>query len=187
MSNFQENFYKGIGTFIATILIFLSTIFPNNKNLMVYRQTNENSLGIYGPVIVEAVKNKDVATIRDLMCANIKKNVPNLDNRIQEIYNLVEGDFVSTEWGDSYIQGASYSASTREGSIAQENFLVKIVTTKKTYQYVITWETINNMKPEETKIRSFTLSEIVPDEQYTTIAVRLDSIAATEGLMKWHE
>ncbi|MBR3095083.1 MAG: DUF5104 domain-containing protein [Clostridia bacterium] len=187
MSKFQENFYKGIGTFIATILFFLSTIFPNNKNLMVYRQGRDNSLDTYGPVIVEAVKNKDIATIRDLMCANIKKNTPNLDNRIQEIFNLVEGDFVSTEWGDKYIQGASVSFSRKEGTITQENFLIKIVTTKKTYQYVIAWETINNIKPEETRIRSFVLAEIVLDENNKTKAVNLDGIVATEGVMKWHE
>ena len=92
MNNLTKSFGKGIGTFIAAILIFLSTIFPNNKGLMVYRQTMENGLDIYGPVIVEAVKNKDVETLKGLMCANIKKNVPNLDEKILEMYNLIEGD-----------------------------------------------------------------------------------------------
>ena len=187
MSKLREAMTKGIGTFLAAILVFLSTVFPSNKSLMIYRQGRDNSLDIYGPIIVEAVKNKNVVTIRNLMCDNIKKNTPNLDNRIQEMFNLVEGDFVSTEWGDKYIQGASVSFSRKEGTITQENFLVKIITAKKTYQYVIAWETINNIKPEETKIRSFVLAELILDENNKTKAVDLDRIVATEGVMSWHD
>jgi hypothetical protein len=188
MSKFQENFYKGIGTFIATILIFLSTIFPNNKGLMVYRQTNENGLDIYGPIIVEAVKNKDVATIRDLMCANIKKNIPNLDREIQNFYDLMEGNYVSERWReDYYLEGDNISLSREKGQINQSNFNFWITTTIDEYHIRVTWETVNNMKPEETKIRAINLFIMEPDETGVSKAKCLYKIAATEGVMAWHD
>ncbi len=188
MSKQQEAFYKGIGRFLAMILVFLSTVFPNNKGLMVYRQTNENGLDIYGPIIVEAVKNKDVATIHDLMCANIKKNVPNLDEKILEMYNLIEGDYISSEWDEHGRNSASKSMSRKAGKIVQDEFNMKLLTTVKRYHVYAVWETINNVKPEETHIRAIYLQYYLPtDENGITKREQIYAIEATDGLMAWHD
>ncbi len=188
MSKQQEAFYKGIGRFLAMILVFLSTVFPNNKGLMVYRQTNENGLDIYGPIIVEAVKNKDVATIHDLMCANIKKNVPNLDEKILEMYNLIEGDYISSEWDEHGRNSASKSMSREAGKIVQDEFNMKLLTTVKRYHVYAVWETINNVKPEETHIRAIYLQYYLPtDENGITKREQIYAIEATDGLMAWHD
>ena len=188
MNNLQKSLGKGIGTFIAAILIFLSTIFPNNKGLMVYRQGQDNSLKIYGPVIVEAVKNKDVETLKGLMCANIKRNVQDLDGKIHEMYDLIEGDYISSEWDEHLNNSASMSESREAGTINQNAFNMKILTTAKHYHISAVWETINNMKPEETKIRAIYLGYYLPtDENGITRTVRIYEIEATDGLMKWHD
>lgn len=188
MSKQQEAFYKGIGRFLAMILVFLSTVFPNNKGLMVYRQTMENGLDIYGPVIVEAVKNKDVETLKGLMCANIKKNVPNLDEKILEMYNLIEGDYISSEWDEHGRNSASKSMSREAGKIVQDEFNMKLLTTVKHYHVYAVWETINNVKPEETHIRAIYLQYYLPtDENGITKREQIYAIEATEGVMKWHE
>ena len=188
MNNLTKSFGKGIGTFIAAILIFLSTIFPNNKGLMVYRQTMENGLDIYGPVIVEAVKNKDVATLKSLMCANIKKNVPDLDAKIQEMYSLIEGDYISSEWDEHGRNSASKSMSREAGKIVQDEFNMKLLTTVKHYHVYAVWETINNVKPEETHIRAIYLQYYLPtDENGITKREQIYAIEATDGLMAWHD
>ena len=187
MNNLTKSFGKGIGTFIAAILIFLSTIFPNNKSLMIYRQERDNSLNIYGPVIVEAVKNKDVETLKGLMCANIKKNVPDLDASIQEMYNLIEGDYVSSEWDEYGVNSSRHSMSREAGTIVQEAFNMKLLTTAKHYHIAAVWETINNIQPEETRIRAIYLEYYLPkDENGITKTVRY-AIEATEGVGGWHD
>ena len=188
MNNLTKSFGKGIGTFIAAILIFLSTIFPNNKGLMIYRQERDNSLNIYGPVIVEAVKNKDVETLKGLMCANIKKNVPDLDAKIQEMYNLIEGDYISSEWDEYGVNSGSNSMSRKEGTIVLEAFQMDLLTTEKQYHISAVWETINNMKPEETKIRAIYLNYKLPkDENGITKPVQLYEIKATECMNGWND
>lgn len=188
MSKFQENFYKGLGSFLAAILIFLSTIFPNNKSLMMYRQERDNGLDIYGPVIVEAVKTKDVETLKGLMCANIKRNVQDLDGKIREMYALIEGDYISSEWDEHSRNSASKSMSREAGSIVQNEFNMKLLTTVKHYHVYAVWETVNNMKPEETQIRAIYLQYYLPaDENGITKRVQLYAIEATDGLMAWHE
>ena len=184
MNKLQETMAKGVGRFLAMLLIFLSTVFPNNKNLMVYRQGQDNNLNIYGPIIVEAGKNKDVETLKGLMCANIKQNVQDLDGKIREMYALIEGDYISSEWGT----GANVSMSRKEGTIVQDAFNMDLLTTAKQYHVYATWETINNIKPEETRIRSIYLSYYLPtDENGVTRMVRVYEIKATDGLMAWHE
>ena len=188
MSKLQGTMAKGIGRFLAMVLIFLSTIFPNNKSLMIYRQSNENGLDIYGPIIVEAVKNKDVAALKELMCANIKKNVPNLDAKILEMYNLIEGDYISSEWDEYGVNSSSHSMSREAGTIVQEAFNMKLLTTAKYYHIAAVWETINNIQPEETRIRAIYLEYYLPkDENGITKTVRIYAIEATDGLMAWHE
>ncbi len=188
MSKFQENFYKGIGTFIATILIFLSTIFPNNKGLMMYRQERDNGLDIYGPVIVEAVKTKDVEMMKGLMCANIKRNVQDLDGKIREMYALIEGDYISSEWDEYGVNSSSHSMSREAGTIVQEAFNMKLMTTEKQYHIAAVWETVNNIQPEETRIRAIYLEYYLPkDENGITRTVRIYAIEATDGIGSWHE
>ena len=183
MSKFQENFYKGIGSFLAALMIFLSTIFPNNKNLMVYRQERDNSLNIYGPIMMEAILNKDVPAMRDLMCANIKRNVKNLDQEIQNLYDMIEGETVSSKISE----GASASFSGEKGTIEQSGINFFVTTTERRYMVNVTWETVNNMKPEETKIRAIHLVEHIYDGDTFVRSDLLYEIVATEGLMKWHE
>lgn len=183
MNNLTKSIGKGIGTFIAAIMIFLSTIFPNNKGLMIYRQERDNSLNIYGSVMMEAILNKDVPTMRDLMCANIKRNVKNLDQEIQNLYDLIEGETVSSKISE----GASASFSGEKGTIEQSGINFFVTTTKRRYMVNVTWETVNNMKPEETKIRAIHLVEHIYDGDTFVRSDLLYEIVATEGVMKWHE
>ncbi len=168
-----------IARILIAILTFLSVVFPNNKGLTSTRQQYENSSSKWAPIIMEAVKEKDVKTVESLMCKNIKDNTKDLSGEIQALYDCIEGDIVSIDW---QYRGGDYSETHRDGkSISQVCFEIIINTTVDEYSIGITWETVNNFQPDETKIRNMGL--IFRQEPYE----RLYIIRATEGVFCWHE
>ena len=163
---------------LITMLTFLSMLFPNSKGLVGLRQQFENTPSRCMPIIVEAVKEKDVQTVEGYMCKNIRDNKEDLAGEIQALYDCIEGDIVEIGWKYG---NAGYSESQQDGrAIMQESIDIDIKTTVDTYTIGIIWEKINNFQPEETGIRNFTIITLDPLE-------RLYSIQATEGLERWHE
>ena len=183
MKDLQLKLAGKFGAFLAFILAILMTLFPTEKHLMVIRQGAENSSGVYAPVIVDAIESKDVAALKSLMCANIKNNVPNLDQEIQNFYECIEGDITNI----SYDLSGDTSMSRAKGQIHQSSIQIHVYTTVKHYLIVVLWEDINNMKPEETKIRSIRISEWIDNVDKTMTATIIYRIQATEGVGEWHE
>ncbi len=183
-------FTKIIVRIIIALLTFVSTVFPNNQNLSYIRQQYEYELismeqfsernsEKWAPVIMEAIKEKDVKTIQSQMCQNIKDNTEDLPGEIRKLLDCIEGDIVSTEW---VYRGGGADMKQRDGRvISQVGFDINIKTTVDDYSVGFMWETVNNFQPEETGIR---LMDLIKDyEPYE----KLYNISATEGIMVWHE
>lgn len=162
---------------IAFIMTVLMALFPNA--FLVQRQQRDNSPEIWGPKIIEAIQEDDVEALENMMCLNIRQNVENLPEQIQYLYDCIEGEIITIEWDYG---GDSYSESQQDGkAIAQVGIDIQITTTADQYFIGITWETVNNFQPEETKIRNIGLVK-----NYWPYD-RLCLIQATDGLSCWHE
>ncbi len=165
---------KIIISIVAILLIF----FPNNKSLISYNQQITYNSAIGAERIIEAFKNEDVAVLEELMCQNIKDNVENLPDKIQGLFDAIDGEIIESTYES---RGGSYSGSNPgKGSITQSGVFIYITTTTGKYDIGVWWETVNTYQPEETGIRSIAI--IVP----STLEL-LGKISATEGVGNWHD
>lgn len=165
---------KIIISIVAILLIF----FPNNKSLISYNQQITYNSAIGAERIIEAFKNEDVAALEELMCQNIKNNVENLPDKIQGLFDAIDGEIIEATYES---RGGSYSGSNPgKGSITQSGVFIYITTTTGKYDIGVWWETVNTYQPEETGIRSIAI--IVP----STLKL-LGKISATEGVGNWHD
>lgn len=163
---------------IISIVSILLIFFPNNKALISYNQQITYNSAIGAERIIEAFKNEDVDALEELMCNNIKDNVNNLPDKIQELFDAIDGEIIEATYES---RGGSYSGSNpKKGSITQSGVSIYITTSVGRYDIGFWWETVNTYKPEETGIRSIAI--IVPD----TLEL-LGKISATDGIGNWHD
>ena len=174
------NYFRGI---IATFIVFLTVLFPNNKALMAIHQEIYNSPQQYVNAILPAFEKQNVDYLKDIMCENIHKNVSNLEKKIQKMYSFIdeEIDYSSYEFGEEY------SFSKIQGKIHQRDILIDFKTMTQTYRVVVVWEDVNNMKPEETQIRAIYLYAPVPNNSGKTSTEKYYEIVATDGIHSWHD
>lgn len=165
---------KIIVSIVAILLIF----FPNSKSLISYNQQITYNSAIGAEKIIEAFKNEDVDALEKLMCKNINNNVENLPNKIQDLFDAVDGEIIEATYES---RGGSYSGSNPgKGSITQSGVFIYITTTKNIYDISFWWETVNTYQPEETGIRAITLAKTDTNEI-------LGRISATDGIGNWHD
>lgn len=163
---------------IVSIVAILLTLFPNNKSLISLNQQYTYHSHIGAERIIEVFKNEDVAALEELMCKNIKENIENLPNKIQDLFDVVDGEIIEATYES---RGGSYSGSNPEkGSITQSGVSIYITTSTGRYDIGFWWETVNTYQPEETGIRSIAI--IDP----STLEL-LEKISATEGVGNWHD
>ncbi len=166
---------KIIVSIVAILLIF----FPNNKSLISYNQQITYNSAIGAERIIEAFKNEDVAALEELMCKNIKENTENLSDKIQSMFDIVNGEITETSYEHA---GYSFSQSNPgKGEINQSVVRITIKTTVQEYCLFVNWETINTYQPNENGIRRITVNV---GDNYAEL---LCEISATNGICEWHE
>lgn len=164
--------------FLISLLAFLLFLFPHSTSLLSINQQLTNSTNVAAPKIMNAIETGDVAALEALMCLNIKQNVKNLPEKINELLDAIDGEIIEASWVHS---GGSYSGNRENGkTINQSGVDVLITTTTGTYVVGVWWETINTFQPEETGIRSIGLAQTNP---LKTLAI----LRATEGVESWHD
>lgn len=165
---------KIIVSIVAILLIF----FPNNKSLISLNQQYTYNSFVGAERIIEAFKNEDVDALEELMCKNIKDNVENLPEKIQSLFDAVDGEIIEATYES---RGGSYSGSNPgKGSITQSGVFIYITTTNNIYDISFWWETVNTYRPEETGIRAIALAKTDTNEL-------LERISATDGVGNWHD
>lgn len=170
------------GLFIAGVMLLLTTLFPNAPGLMMLRQQRENSISEFGPKLIAAVEQHDIAAMKDLMCANIKNNVPDLDQKIDDMLNAIEGDILEITYQDGF---NSFGEDGRDGQyISQQDYVFPIKTSTRDDQFfAVRWESVNLKKEEETGIRGICLKIRLENVG----SIELANIAATEGIYGMHD
>ncbi|MGI6249491.1 MAG: DUF5104 domain-containing protein [Acutalibacteraceae bacterium] len=162
--------------FLTLITAFLMLLFPPNSGIEQYKQLLEtNSASIGAAKIIEAVKAKDAEALEELMCQNIKDNVNNLSEEVDELINSIDGEIIES----SYRIMNDYR-ETRPGrkAVYQVGVDICLKTPANTYYLCMVWETANTFAVEETGIRGIVL---ISEEQVLCV------IEATEGVSAWHE
>lgn len=168
--------------FIVGLMAFILTLFPGCTPVRSAYQQITNNTNVAAPIIIDAIKERDIDALETIMCNNIKENVEDLPEKIGELIDAIDGEIIESSWED---RGGSYQASDGEGKIiVQAGLDIYFTTTEGTYVVAVWWETVNTFKPEETGIRNIALCD--PDLAFTDNYV-LAKISATEGISEWHD
>lgn len=154
MSQFATIFHKIISAFLSLLILLFPGSFEN------LRQQRDNQFNDWVPVIIEAIKTENVKQLEDLMCLNIRQNTENLPEKIQEFYDCIEGEVI-----DGVVDDSLQWSGDNGVSISECGYDIHITTDKKQYCVGGVWRTTDTDHPDETRIRSITLSEINGDEE----------------------
>jgi len=128
--------------------------------------------------LMRAVETRAVDLFTDQLCLNIKQNANELPEKITELFDTIEGDFIDYTWQTR----GGYWESQRNGKALSQVYLdIELTTTEKTYLIISALEFHNTFQPAERGIRAFWLHD-GPDSP--TILFRME---ATDGIMAWHE
>jgi len=166
---------------LNNIIIWLLTLllgsFPSwGEDNMYLHLLRTNHTDIAAPKIISAFESRDIAALEALMCQNIKDNVEDLQEKIGEMMDAIEGEITESSWK---IIG-SYHERRRDGRrITQSDLDIYLTTSSVDYKLLIVWETANNFAVEEVGIRAIVL--LIP--KGSTLA----DIRATEGVGSWHD
>jgi len=164
---------------IISIVAILLAFFPNNKTLIGFNQQYTYNSTIGAERIIDAFKNEDVDALEELMCKNIKDNVENLSDKIQSLFDTIDGEIT----GASY-EHAGYSFSQNnpgKGEINQSIVRITLKTTVREYYMFVNWETVNTYQPNENGIRRIVVNT---GDNYSEL---LYEISATNGICEWHD
>lgn len=157
----------------AAIVAFFLCLFP------CLQKTPPLDNAAVANTVIAAVKAHDVAALEELMCKNIKENVPDLSGEISNLLDAVEGELLELSWSKM----GGYQESNGKGKTISQNFLdIHIVTSTGPFILTITLETYNNFSPEEMGARRITIAQ-----KTTPASAALYVLTATNGCMSWHD
>ncbi len=146
----------------AFFLTILFALFPNTT--MPLRQQLENDSSVWAPKIIEAIVTEDTAAFEEALCNSIKTNTPNLDKKIQQFFDCIEGEIIDTSWKDGM---GTYSTKDNDGDSKLEySFVIKIVTDSNEYGVIVSWREVDTKNPDETKIRAFGLYNEADENEF---------------------
>ena len=98
---------------VAILLSGCGTKKINNNNM-----SNEELARRQVKISVQAIKNKDTKPIEKMFCKYVKENVPNLEKKINGLFDFIEGDIVS--YGEAYIMCGSSSCTSEQGKVLED-------------------------------------------------------------------
>ena len=163
---------------ILSVVTFLLMLFPNCTRLQVEHRTRILARDFTGSNIVRIINERDIDAMKALMCLNIKQNTLNLSDKIEELFDAVDGEIIEFTWKTS----GGFSGNHGNGkSLAQKHYTLDFATSTKSYRIIGICEYHNSFQPKEMGIRSMTLA----DPPTSLIAVV--QIRATNGIGEWHE
>ena len=159
--------------FWTVVFAFLITIFPNSSTIMLGHHITQNSVTNNAPVIAEAFKEKDADPLLARLCANIKRNDPDAQEHLRNMFDLIQGDVQTAEW-----ELCSGPVSADQDKICQAKLAIHILADRP-YQADICWEILNEDHMEEAGIKAIILSDVARGADQP---VRLFELKATEGV-----
>jgi hypothetical protein len=161
---------------VIGIIAFLLTLFPSDRNLQYLELQRTNNTNIAAPKIANAFIEKDVDALEAMMCLNIKENTEDLQDKISEMMDAVDGEITDYTWKTM----GSYSETQKDRrQMLQVVLDIYLTTDAGTYRLDIMWETANNFAIEEVGIRNIAITD--PNGNL------LFRITAIEGIGEWHD
>ena len=158
---------------ISFFMSILMALFPNV--FLQVKQERDNDFNLWAPKIIEAIKEEDVEALESMMCLNIRQNVENLHEEIQNFYDCIEGEIIDA-YGEKDLSWV-HDDGTHS---MQYGYSIYLTTDKHEYEIGGVWELYNTINPEETKIRVITL--VLCDEPSYAVY----SISDVEDELGWH-
>jgi len=179
MWKFQEDNIM-LKKMIAGILAFLLTLFPSCAELQHQNQRQSFNWKTTANAIVDAINDRDIDALEEMMCLNIKENVEDLPDKIEELIDSIDGKIVRFKWHSA---GGDSESRSDGKKIIQIDRSIDFKTDGGKYDIGVVWEISNNFSPNEIGIRMITLREYDEyDHPYGVVQIR-----AIEGVGSWHD
>jgi len=173
-----------LSKFIAGIIAFLLTFFPNSLFLQASYQSHTFDRGATAHAVVDAIETRNVEALADMMCKSIKTGEPDLPGEIQRLYNIIDNANIDDETEITWEWMGSYNKSDGTGKrIAQTYLVIFFPSVGGDYLLNFCWETVNNFAPDERGIRfvSFAFRGPIPTGMYDFC------LRAAKGVGEWHD
>ena len=138
-------FYSLIWRIEAALLIFALSIFPNGIQFFVGYNNNIAC----NEAVVRSIEKRDVTALERMMCRNIRDKEENLRDKIQLVYDSIEGNIKKVEWDRFYSGGY--------GAYEEESVFITVTTSKAEYYINVDWIIQNTAAPRTKGIYEFVL------------------------------
>ena len=129
-----------------SILAFLLTIFPNSSTLLGnYQELTFPGMHEVSQQIVDAINNNDVEAFKEVLSPNMKKNVPDLDAKIQFLMDSIDkriDEYEVRDGGGGSTSNYGYYEKTQVWSVLFEY-------NELTYRIVLRYEIANTKTPDD--------------------------------------
>lgn len=125
-------------TIIISILAFWLAIFPSCQYLQIQYKAAQFDRVEVQTAIIEAIENRDVEALKELMCQNIKDNVPDLDGKITALYDAIDGEIVENDgWHGTGL--SDETANGVSGRISRVAWKYEFKTASKSCRIDVSW------------------------------------------------
>ncbi len=141
---------------IISIVAFLLTIFPFSQTLLAtHQQLTYPGHQVISDNIIDAVKSNDVHAIEDMFSESTKNDTQQLSDKIQNIYNLIDGEIISA----NFVLGTrSESSESGMGYVEKSTgWKIEFKTTTDDYFLLVCWVIADTLDPENVGLSQITL------------------------------
>lgn len=157
---------------IISIVAFLLTIFPFSQTLLAtHQQLTYPGHQVISDNIIDAIKLNDVQAIEDMFSESKKSNIQQLSDKIQNIYDLIDGEIISA----NFVLGTrSESSKSGMGYVEKStSWDVEFKTTTGNYLLIVQWVIADTLDPENVGLTCLKLLDldVLPTEVYRQLAL----------------
>jgi len=167
-----------VTSIILSILTVLLMLFPNSTRLQVESRKRILARDFTGENIVRIINERDNDALEELMCGNIKQNMSDLSDKIEELFDIIDGEIIDFKW-ETF--SGYYENHANGKSISQKDYRLDFSTATGSYRIRGIMEYFNSFQPKEMGIRSITLRDDPSASEWVV------QIRATNGVGEWHE
>ena len=150
---------------IISILSVLLIFFPFSQTLQAfYQNLTYPGQDVIIANVINAVENKDINAFEEMFSENKKDNIEQLPDKLQSMFNLIDGEIVNVE---HCLGDGSESSKSGVGYVKKTcSWKFEIATTTNKYILIVSWIIVDTLRPQNVGLGSLKLmdSEILTSE-----------------------
>lgn len=149
---------------IISILSVLLILFPFSGTLQAaYQNLSFPGRDDIVSTVCEAIRNDDAEAIEELYSKEKRESVDDLNEKLQEMLNLIDGEIVKTELWLGLDNSTDYN--NYGSSFSEKGWTIRIETTLATYRLDVYWIAVDTTNPDNVGLKGLTLGKYLgPDK-----------------------